>query len=171
MTSSSSRSTFTRTRQVVGLIGWLALSVLVISLGAWASIDARDVYTTLQQPAWAPPGWLFGPMWTTLYTLMAIAAWRVWRKGGFSVQKRPLSLYLLQLAVNGLWSWLFFAWFKGLWALIDVSLLWALILATLITFWRIDKPASLLLLPYLAWVTLATALNAAVWLLNPAALG
>ncbi|MCM2971765.1 TspO/MBR family protein [Larsenimonas suaedae] len=154
-----------------GLLAWLGLSAFALLLGAVASVDARSLYEQLEQPGWAPPGWVFGPVWTTLYVLMGFAAWRVWRIGGFSARKGILTLYLVQLGVNMLWSWLFFSWTMGLAALADVVVLWMLILATLIGFWRADWLAGVLMLPYLAWVTLATALTAWVWSHNPYILG
>ena len=112
--------------------------------------------------------WLFAPVWTTLYALMGIAAWRVWRRAGFGV---PLSLFLIQLALNALWSWLFFAWRMGAAAFAEVVLLWLLIAATLVAFSRVDRLAGALLVPYLAWVSFAAILTYAVWRANPQVLG
>jgi benzodiazapine receptor len=106
-------------------------------------------------------------VWTLLYALMGIAAWLVWRVGGFEANRGALTLFLLQLLVNALWSWLFFGWHLGGLALADVLLLWGLILATLLAFWRVSRVAAGLLLPYLLWVSFATALNFSVWRLNP----
>ena len=102
---------------------------------------------------------------------MGIAAWLVWRVGGFRTAPGALVLFLFQLAVNALWSWLFFAWHFGALAIADIVLLWLLILATHIAFWRIRPLAGVLLIPYLFWVSFATALNYAVWKLNPLILG
>ncbi|MGD9356188.1 MAG: tryptophan-rich sensory protein [Chromatiales bacterium] len=158
----------TRRQQFTGLIGWFIVSFAV---GAIASIEARSFYAGLEQPDWAPPGWLFGPVWTLLFALMAIAAWLVWRNGGFRTNRIALSLFLTQLAFNALWSWLFFAWRLGGPAFADILLLWVLILATLVAFWRAERLAGILLLPYLLWVSFAAFLNYAVWQLNPALLG
>lgn len=160
-----------RTKQIVGLLGWLALSFVASGIGAVASVRAASFYGELTQPAWAPPSWVFGPMWTLLYAMMAVAAWLVWRNGGFRPNRTALSLFLVQLAVNALWSWLFFAWLLGAWAFFDILLLWVLIVATLVSFWRVRPAAGMLLLPYLLWVSFAGALNYAVWQLNPAVLG
>jgi tryptophan-rich sensory protein len=114
---------------------------------------------------------VFGPVWTVLYALMGIAAWLVWRNGGFGAAPTALTLFLVQLGFNALWSWLFFGWNRGAWAFADILLLWALILATLIAFWRIRPLAGVLLLPYLVWVSFAAVLNYFVWQLNPQILG
>jgi tryptophan-rich sensory protein len=102
---------------------------------------------------------------------MGIAAWLVWREGGWRRQRGVLGLFVLQLAFNALWSWLFFGWHRGALAFADIVLLWLLIVATVIGFWRVRPLAGALLLPYLAWVGFATALNYAVWHLNPSTLG
>lgn len=164
-------SSLTRQQQILGLIGWFIVSFAVSALGAIASIEARSFYAGLVQPDWAPPGWLFGPVWTLLFALMAIAAWLVWRNGGFRANRAALALFLVQLAFNALWSWLFFAWRLGGPAFADILLLWVLILATLVAFWRVRPLAGALLIPYLLWVSFAAFLNYAVWQLNPALLG
>lgn len=158
-------------RQWLGLAGWLALAFAAAAIGAVASVSAREFYAALVRPAWAPPGWLFGPVWTALYALMGVSAWLVWRERGFAGARAALALFIVQLAVNALWSWLFFAWRLGGPAFAEVLLLWCLIVATVIAFRRISALAALLLLPYLAWVTFASALTFAVWRLNPALLG
>lgn len=101
----------------------------------------------------------------------SIAAWLVWRVAGFRASKFALILFLVQLALNSLWSWLFFGWHRAVLAFTDILLLWALILATLISFWRIRPLAGALLVPYLLWVSFASALNYSVWQLNPQVLG
>ena len=162
---------FSKQKQILGLAGWLLLSYAASAVGAVASIQAQSFYGQLVQPAWAPPPGVFGPVWTTLYTLMGIAAWLVWRSGGFGANRQALSLFLLQLAFNALWSWLFFAWQLGGAAFADILLLWALILATLLAFWRVRPLAGVLLVPYLLWVSFAAFLNYAIWQLNPVLLG
>lgn len=162
---------FSKLKQFIGLVGWLVLSFAASYVGAMASFQAKSFYGLLSQPAWAPPPWLFGPVWTALYAMMAVAAWLVWRRGGIRANRHSLALYLIQLAFNALWSWLFFAWQLGAWAFADIILLWVLIAATLVSFWRVSKPAGALLIPYLLWVTFAGALNLALWQLNPQILG
>jgi tryptophan-rich sensory protein len=157
--------------QLAGLLAWLVGSFIAAGIGGAASIEAGPFYAQLVRPGWAPPASIFGPVWTVLYALMGIAAWLVWRVGGFRPAKAALTLFLVQLAFNALWSWLFFGWHRGAWAFADILLLWALILATLIAFWRIRPLAGALLLPYLVWVSFASALNYSVWQLNPQILG
>ncbi|OWT73653.1 MULTISPECIES: TspO/MBR family protein [unclassified Achromobacter] len=163
--------TISNTRQLLGLLGWLAAGLVTGAIGAIASVQAAEFYGTLVQPAWAPPASVFGPAWTVLYVLMSVAAWLVWRAGGWHSRGPVLRLFLVQLAVNALWSWLFFAWHLGAWAFADICVLWLLILATLIGFWRVRALAGLLLVPYLAWVSFATALCYRVWRDNPGVLG
>lgn len=158
-------------RQAAGLVGWLVVCFSASAVGALASVQARSFYADLQQPAWAPPGWVFGPVWTVLYALMGVAAWLVWRSGGFRSNRPALLLFLVQLAVNAVWSWLFFAWRLGGLAFLDILALAALIVATLVAFWRARPLAGALLVPYLLWVAFAAALNLAIWRLNPALLG
>jgi len=158
-------------RQIPGLVGWLAVSFVAAAIGAAASVRAKAFYGQLAQPTWAPPASLFGPVWTVLYALMGIAAWLVWRDGGLRAHRAALSVFVLQLALNALWSWLFFGWHHGAVAFADILALWLLIVATLISFWRARTLAGVLLVPYLAWVSFAGALNYAVWHLNPRVLG
>lgn len=156
--------------QVAGLAGWLLLSAAAAATGAVASARSEAFYQQLVRPDWAPPSSLFGPVWTVLYVLMAIAAWLVWRSRGFSGARTALVLYLVQLVANALWTWIFFAWRMGTLAFIEILVLWLLIVATVIAFWRVHKFAAVLLLPYLGWVTFASALTYAIWMLNPSSL-
>lgn len=158
-------------KQIIGLVGWLILSFTAAAVGALASIQANSFYSQLAQPDWAPPPGIFGPVWSVLYALMGIAAWLVWRCGGFRGNRQALTLFLLQLVINALWSWLFFAWHQGGLALADVLLLWMLIMATLVSFWRARPLAGVLLIPYLLWVGFASILNLSLWQLNPQLLG
>lgn len=155
----------TRTSQWLGLLGWLAVAFVAAGIGAVASIDAPSFYAQLAKPAWAPPAGVFGPVWTTLYTLMGIAAWLVWRSGGD--RRTALALFVVQLAANALWSWLFFGWHLGAAAAIEVLVLLGLIVATIVAFWRVHRGAALLLVPYLLWVAFASALTWSVWRANP----
>jgi translocator protein len=161
----------TSLRTAWALIGSLILSFAVAAIGAVASIDAAPFYAQLAKPSWAPPAGVFGPVWTLLYALMAIAAWQVWRQGGLRKQRRALTLYLIQLGMNALWSWLFFGWHLGRAAFVDVVLLWVAVAATLLAFWRASRVAAALLVPYLLWISFAAVLNYTVWQLNPAQLG
>jgi tryptophan-rich sensory protein len=161
----------TKTRSALGLLGWFALCFAAAAIGAAASVRAADFYAQLARPDWAPPASVFGPVWTALYALMAIAAWLAWRKGGYATARAGLCLFVAQLVFNTWWSWFFFAWHLGALALADIVLLWVLVAATIVAFWRIRPLAGVLMLPYLAWVGYAAALNFAVWRMNPALLG
>jgi benzodiazapine receptor len=161
----------TKQKRVAGLAGWLVVVFIAAAIGAAASVQAGPFYTQLVRPGWAPPPSIFGPVWTVLYALMGIAAWLVWCVGGFLAAKSALTLYLAQLALNALWSWLFFGWHHGALAFADIVVLWALIIATVISFWRIRPLAGALLVPYFLWVSFASALNYSVWQLNSQALG
>ena len=154
-------------RQIFGLLGWLVLSFAAAALGAVASVQAAAFYDQLVRPSWAPPPWLFGPVWTLLYVLMGVAAWLVWRAHGFKGARSALTLFIVQLGANALWSWLFFAWHQGALAFAEVVLLWCLIVATVASFRRLHAVAATLLLPYLAWVTFASVLTFSIWRLNP----
>ena len=121
-------------------------------------------YEALIKPAWNPPAWIFGPAWTLLYTLMAVAAWRVWKQVGW---RRPLLLYLVQLVLNAAWTPIFFGAHQLGWALVEIVALWFAVLLTLLSFRQVNKTAGALFVPYLAWVTFATLLNFALWRLNP----
>ncbi|HEU4339071.1 MAG TPA: TspO/MBR family protein [Planctomycetota bacterium] len=158
-------------KQIVGLAGWLVVCFSAAAIGGAASIQAGPFYTQLARPDWAPPPSIFGPVWTVLYILMGIAAWLVWRVGGFRAARTALTFFLIQLALNALWSWLFFGWHRGALAFADILLLWAMIVATLRSFWRISPLAGALLVPYLLWVSFASALNYSVWQLNRRFLG
>lgn len=161
-----------RPNQALGFAAWLALCLATSALGALATVDARSFYAELVRPSWAPPGWVFGPVWTALFLAMAVSAWLVWRDPQASKARSfALGLFVVQLGANALWSWLFFAWQLGGLAFAEVLLLWSLIAATILAFWRIRPLASLLLVPYLLWVAFASALNFRLWQLNPALLG
>ena len=160
-----------RARNWLALVGWLALPAAAGAVGAIASRNAGEVYGALAKPAWAPPGWLFGPVWTTLYLLMGIAAWLVWRARSDTLaeetgRRRGLALFVFQLALNALWTWLFFAWRQGAMAFAEIVLLWLAVLVTIRYFGRVRPLAAWLLVPYLGWVTFATALTWAVWQRN-----
>ncbi|HEY6820835.1 MAG TPA: TspO/MBR family protein [Burkholderiales bacterium] len=147
------------------LFAWLLVAFVAAAVGAIASVDAASFYGQLSRPSWAPPAGVFGPVWSVLYALMGIAAGLVWRVHPRRVA--GLAIFIAQLAVNALWSWLFFAWRLGALAFIDALVLFALIAVTIVLFWRASRIAAFLLLPYLAWVGFASALSWAVWKRNP----
>jgi tryptophan-rich sensory protein len=161
------RTTMTRLRATIGLGAWLVLCFGAAAVGSvFTAGSVGTWYSLLRKPSWTPPNSAFGPAWTILYAMMAIAAWRVWMMGGFSAQRRPLVLFLVQLAANVGWSVVFFgARMPGL-GFAWIVILWALILATTVAFWRRSALAGWLMVPYLLWVGFASALNLSVWLLN-----
>ena len=157
----SSRASF------LGLIGFLVLCLGVSWIAAWAtSTSVGTWYPTLAKPDFTPGDGVFAPVWLTLYIVMALAGWRIWRKEGLAGAGVALTLFVVQLALNMLWSIWFFGMQQIGWALIDIVLLWFAIAATIVAFWRIDVFAAVLLLPYLAWVSFATLLNYEIWRLN-----
>jgi tryptophan-rich sensory protein len=154
-------------RQVMGLIGWLALCFGAAAVGSWAtSTSVNDWYQSLNKPTWNPPDWLFGPVWTALYAAMAVAAWLVWRNSGWMSARTALTLFCVQLALNVAWSVLFFGLKNIGLAVLEIGLLWVAIALCASTFWRHSRAASLLLLPYLAWTSFAAILNFTIWNLN-----
>lgn len=156
-----------------GLLLWFAITFAAAAIGSAGSRNSATFYAGLVQPSWAPPASVFGPVWTILYALMAIAAWLVWRERAFNRDNVVLALgfFVAQLLLNALWSWLFFAWHEGALAFVDIIALWMLIVVTLVLFWRVHPVAGVLLLPYLIWVSFAAALNFTTWRLNPQILG
>ncbi|WP_169978893.1 TspO/MBR family protein [Tautonia rosea] len=156
-----------RLRTVLTLIGFLLVCFAAAGLGGlFTSQGIGPWYDSLNKPRWTPPNTLFGPVWTALYAGMAVAAWLVWRRVGWSGGRVALGLFTVQLALNIAWSGLFFGARRPDLAAVEIVLLWAAILATLIAFLPISRPAGVLMLPYLLWVSFATALNLAIWQLN-----
>jgi translocator protein len=149
----------------LGLIFWLGLCFAAAWVGSL--FTPGEWYERLIKPALTPPGWVFGPVWTLLYATMGVAAWLVWQRRGFAGAARALGLFLLQLGLNALWSYLFFGLKNPGLAFLNIVALWLVILATLMAFHRHYRPAGLLLLPYLLWVSFAVYLNLEFWRLNP----
>jgi benzodiazapine receptor len=150
-----------------GLLVWIVLCLGAGMLGSvWTGRSLGDWYVQLSKPAWTPPSAVFGPVWTVLYLSMAVSAWLVWRRSGFGAASVPLTLFLVQLVLNSAWSALFFGLRMPGLAFAEILLLWCFILATALAFWRIAPAAGALLVPYLAWVTFAAALNFGIWRMN-----
>jgi tryptophan-rich sensory protein len=146
-------------------IGAAFAAAAIGSLATGSSVSTW--YAALRKPAFAPPNWLFGPAWTVLYVAMAVAAWLVWKQGlGVPGVRLALGAYLLQLALNAAWSGLFFGLRSPLAGLLGIALLWLAILATVLFFFRVSASAGVLMLPYIAWVSFAAVLNAAILALN-----
>ncbi|MDH4241813.1 MAG: tryptophan-rich sensory protein [Phycisphaerae bacterium] len=141
------------------LTGFLGYFVTTDSVTTW--------YANLSRPSFTPPDWTFGVVWPILYVMMGISAFLIWNRG---IEKRQvkvaLRLFVLQLVLNGLWTPIFFGLHMMILALVEIVLLWAAILMTILAFWRISKPTTFLLLPYILWVSFAVALNAALYFLN-----
>ena len=152
---------------------WIGLVVFIIvclgagGLGAIATTpEIEGWYKMIAKPSWNPPGWIFGPVWTTLYIMMAIAVWLVWKQAGFKAAKLPLNSFGVQLLLNVAWSWIFFGMHRPGWAFAEIIVLWLAILATTILFFKKSKIAGGLMVPYLAWVSFASVLNFTIWRLN-----
>lgn len=155
---------------VIGMDPVLVKSVLIpVGLGCLVSSTTRQEtqspwYRSLKKPGWAPPDWLFGPVWLALYVMMGVAFWRILRAGG---DRNAVTLYAVQLALNIAWSVLFFHGKSLTWALADIVALLSVLVVTTATFYQIDPTAGYLMMPYLAWVIFATSLNGALYLENP----
>jgi benzodiazapine receptor len=151
----------------VALILFLLGCFSVAGLGSLATMpEIPTWYATLRKPAWTPPNWLFGPVWTALYAAMAIAAWIIWRRAGWEESNGALWLFIIQLALNLAWSFIFFKFHNPQWAFVEIVALWIAIAATMMKFAAISRVSAILLVPYLVWVTYAAALNFAVWRMN-----
>ncbi len=151
----------------LGLVAFLVVCFAAAGIGGAVTTPKIDTwYATLTKPTWNPPNWIFGPVWTTLYICMAVAAWLVWRQAGFSDAKVPLILFAIQLVLNVLWSCIFFGLEMPGFAFVEVFLLWTAIAATMILFWQGSMVAGTLFVPYLAWVSFASVLNFTIWRLN-----
>jgi translocator protein len=155
------------------LRSWLVLAgLLVVCFGVAAlgsvftSSAMPEWYMSLEKPAFNPPSWVFGPVWTLLYAMMAVAAWLVWREAGFDGATPALSMFFVQLALNLAWSGIFFGLREPGWAMLEILALWGAIVVTMVLFFRHSSVAGWLLAPYLLWVSFAAVLNAAIWRLN-----
>lgn len=151
---------------LLGLAGFAAAVTAAALVGVLSSTVTAAEYAALRQPSWAPPSWVFGPVWTALYAMIAVSGWLVWRRHGWRGARVELSFYLVQLVLNAAWTPLFFAaGLRGA-ALVDICLLVAALTATIVLFARRSRWAAALLVPYWAWTVFATALNLSVWRLN-----
>lgn len=148
----------------LALLGWVALSFSAALTGNL--LGPGEWYEALNKPSWTPPHWVFGPVWTTLYVMMAVSAWLVWQQGGFVRQRRALAWYFIQLALNTAWTPIFFGMRRPDIAFAEIVLLWIAISMTVLVFRRVSRVAAGLLAPYLAWVSFAAVLNFSIWRLN-----
>jgi benzodiazapine receptor len=155
-----------RTNPTIALLLWLTAAYTASFAGMQGALRGLEVYfPSLHRPAWTPPLWLFGPVWTILYALIGFAAWKIWMAE--PPRRAALVFWWIQLGLNALWPWLFFAWGKLLFAFIESFILWLVILATAFLFAPKDKLAARLLYPSLTWVAFATILNMVIWRMNP----
>lgn len=160
----SSKSLF----RIAGLFFWIGICFFVAWTGAQVSpgIASSEWYDTLIKPDWNPPGWLFGPVWTTLYIIMGVAAWLVWKEFGFKKARPALIAFLIQLGLNGLWSQIFFNLQEPGWAFAEIIVLLAAIIYTTFLFYQKNTAAGWLMVPYILWVSFATVLNGTIWYMN-----
>jgi len=156
-------------KSVGGLAVFLGMSLVVMIFGGLVTNPAIQSgwYGLLEKPAFNPPSWVFGPVWTILYVLMAFSAWLVWERADQKAVKIPLLLFFVQLFLNGMWSSLFFGMGRPDLAFAEILVLWVFILTVTVMFYRVQPAAGLLLIPYLAWVSFAVILNGFIWQLNP----
>lgn len=152
---------------------WIGLAVFIFGclgaggLGAVATTpEIEGWYKTITKPSWNPPDSVFGPVWTTLFVMMAVAAWLVWKPAGFKARVMPLTLFLVQLVLNVAWSWIFFGMHQPGWAFAEIVILWGAILLTTMAFFRCSRTAGWMMVPYLAWVSFASVLNFTIWRMN-----
>lgn len=158
------------TKKWNSLLVLLLLIAVVFAISGFGAVftdsSVASWYSTLRKPSWNPPGWVFGPVWSTLYFMIAVSAWLVWRKRGFKGAAGAWGLFIFQLVLNAAWSPLFFGLQSTLAGLLDIVPLWAAILATMVVFWRISRAAGALLVPYWLWVSFAAVLNFTIWRMN-----
>jgi translocator protein len=154
-------------------IHWVSLLIFIaVCLGAGAlgsittTAEIKGWYKTIEKPLWNPPDYVFGPVWTTLYVMMGVAAWFVWKSGSANSAILPLVIFGIQLILNVAWSWIFFGMHEIGWAFVEIVVLWLAIAATTAVFFHRSQIAGLLMVPYLLWVSFASILNFAIWQLN-----
>lgn len=155
-----------KARKWLGLPAWVVVAFMPAATAAL--VDTGTWYESLATPAWTPPSWVFGPVWTVLYLLMGIAAWRIWAKQGFGDRSTRLALvlFLAHLILNAAWTWLFFGLHMLAAASVEIVVLWATILVLVVLFWKRDRMAGVLFVPYLLWVTYAVTLSIGYTIMN-----
>lgn len=159
----------TTKKQWIGLILFIFVCLGAGWLGAIATTpEIEGWYKTIEKPSWRPPDYVFGPVWTTLYVMMGVAAWFVWKSGSANSAILPLAIFGIQLVLNVAWSWIFFGLHEIGWAFVEIVVLWLAIAATTAVFFRRSQLAGWLMVPYLGWVSFASVLNFAIWRLNAA---
>ncbi|HEX5235534.1 MAG TPA: TspO/MBR family protein [Silvibacterium sp.] len=167
MATQSELSKFTRRAAARALVGWVLLCFVVAGVSSIFSAHNIPVwYAMLAKPPLNPPNWVFAPVWTTLYALMAVAVWLVWKTRPSTCRRQSMRLFCVQLWFNLLWSWIFFSRHQLGMASIDLAVLWIAILLTIVNFRKVSASAAWLMVPYLCWVTFAGYLNFEIWRLN-----
>jgi tryptophan-rich sensory protein len=157
----------TQKASAIGLATFLAVCFLRFEIGSWITATSVDTwYRSLRKASFNPPEGYFSPVWVVLYFLMAVAGWRIWRNGDTRAERVALVLFAVQLALNMLWSVLFFGHQRIDLALAEMLVLLVTVMVTTVLFWRIDRLAGILLVPYLLWLGFATVLTASIWKLN-----
>lgn len=151
-------------KNVLGLVGWLGITFSAAFIGS--RYMPGEWYASLAKPSWNPPNAIFGPVWSVLYILMGVAAWLVWKRAGFNGAGLALGLFVVQLVLNGLWSYLFFGRYRPDLAFFDIVALWSVIVVLTVLFWRVHRGAGAMLVPYLVWVSFASYLNFVLWRMN-----
>lgn len=151
-------------KKYLPVVIWIVISFLPALVGSY--FKPGDWYQELTKPEWTPPGWLFGPVWSILYLSMGIAASIVWNSKRSHRIDIPITVFIIQLVINALWSWIFFGKHTLLYSVIDITLLLIFIIITIFLFYKVNKKAGLILIPYLLWVSFATVLNFNIYLLN-----
>ena len=152
----------------IKLIIAIAIPVAVGAIsGFFTATGVESWYQTINKPSWNPPGWIFGPVWTTLYVMMGIALFLVWKSDSSDILKKTaIALFAIQLILNFFWSFIFFNQHQIGWALVEIIAMWIFILLTIFAFGNVSKLAAWLLVPYISWVSFATILNYTIWKLN-----
>lgn len=150
------------------LIIAIAIPLVVGGTSGFFTITGVDSwFQTVNKPSWNPPNWIFGPVWTTLYALMGVALFLVWKSDGSDILKKTaIALFAVQMILNFFWSFIFFDQHQIGWALVEIIVLWVSILLTIFAFGNVSKLAAWLLVPYISWVSFATILNYSIWKLN-----
>ena len=151
-----------------GLFVSIVICFLAASIGGLATSSSvgSDWFIELTKPSWNPPNWIFGPVWSVLYLMMAVAAWLVWKQSGFTESKIALAWFVFHLLLNIFWSVVFFGLQQTGWAALEILILWISIAISIVLFYRHSKLAAVLLVPYFLWVTFAAVLNITIWSLN-----
>ena len=155
-------------KSLATLLAWIIICLAVGFIGSIFTIPSIPTwFAGLNKPPFSPPNWIFSPVWTTLFILMGISAWLIWEKGISNKEVRSaIMIFAAQLVLNMLWSILFFGLKSPLSAFLEIIVLWLFILATILSFYKISKPAAWLLIPYILWVSFASVLNLSIWLIN-----